>query len=297
MATLKSLRNRIKSVKSTQKITKAMKMVAAAKLRRAQEQAQAARPYAEKIAQMLSTLAVNVRAQGSGPELLVGRVDEQGNAIAKNYLLIVTTSDRGLCGAFNSSILRYTRNRVRELESEGKRVQLLILGKKGGDVLRGAYHSHILDTIRGISRRKPSFADADSVAKIAQDAFLEGKVDVVEIVYNKFISALSQQVTLQRLIPMETQGTATTGTDAAYEYEPSEEQILQSLLPHNLSVQIYRAILESSASEHGARMTAMDNATRNAGGMIKRLTLQYNRTRQAAITKELIEIISGAEAI
>lgn len=293
MPNLKSLKVRIASVKSTQKITKAMKMVAAAKLRRAQERAQAAEPYADRMNRMLVTLASNVK--GDNAPALLG-----GTGKSTKHLLIVATSDRGLCGAFNSSIVRAVRREVAFLKGQGKSVTLFCIGKKGYEQLKSQFSDIIVERIEGLSKKQIGYEDAESIAQTIIRRFEQEEFDVCSIVYNKFISAISQQVTKQQLVPLEwvtTQETPTPGSAAVYEFEPSEERILTDLLPRNLAVQILHALLENTASEQGARMSAMDNATRNAGDMIKRLTLVYNRTRQAAITKELIEIISGAEAV
>lgn len=293
MATLKALRNRIKSVKSTQKITKAMKMVAASKLRRAKEAAESARPYAEAMEKMLSSMAAGAASSGNAPKLLSGSGHEE------KHLIVVATSDRGLCGGFNSTIVRAARRRIRELRNNGKQVSILCIGAKGYDQLRGEFGSLIHEKVTNLSRRKLSYSDAEDIAKQLISTFNSGDADVITIVYNKFKSAISQIVTFQQLIPLQTEESvgqsATPGTP--YDYEPGEEEVLTELLPQNVGVQVYRALLENAASEQGARMTAMDNATRNAGEMIKKLTLSYNRSRQAAITKELIEIISGAEAV
>jgi len=292
MPSLKSLRLRINSVKSTQKITSAMKMVAASKLRRAQQQAEAARPYAERMERMMGALAASVADSPSAPVLLAGTGKDQ------THLVIPVTADRGLAGAFNSSIGRATRTLVRSLEAQGKTVKLLPVGRKGRDFLRRELSSRIIADISYAGKRRIEFTDAREIAARIINMLAAGEVDRVTIVYNRFVSVISQVVTEQQLVPapVPAAGTANAG-DAIYEYEPDEETILQRLLPQALAVQIYRALLESSAGEHGARMTAMDNATRNAGDMIKRLTTNYNRARQANITKELIEIISGAEAV
>ena len=293
MPSLKSLRVRINSVKSTQKITSAMKMVAAAKLRRAQEQAEAARPFAERMSRMLSSLAGSMAGSSGGPALLAGTGKDQV------HLVVVTTSDRGLCGAFNSSIVRGARQLIRQLQSEGKTVKILCVGRKGRDQLRRDYGRLIVDTMEEVGKRRLSFADAQRVTQRIVSMYEAGEFDVCTIIYNRFKSAISQIVTRQQLIPfpVEAGGSASADGGTVYEYEPDEEEILAALLPRNLSVQVFRALLENAASEQGARMSAMDSATRNAGDMIKRLTLNYNRTRQAMITKELIEIISGAEAV
>jgi len=294
MPSLKDLKNRIKSVKSTQKITKAMKVVAAAKLRRAREQAEAARPYSEAMERMLLSLAAGVGEGTSGPRLLAGTGKNE------THLLIVATSDRGLCGAFNSSIVRASRRKIRELQSEGKKVKLLCVGRKGYEQLFTEFGKLMIGKIELKSRRL-GYNDAEMVTKELTGHFETGEFDVAVVVYNSFKSAISQVVTFQQLIPLalppKKEEAVTKKIPAIYEYEPDEEEILAELLPRNLAVQTYRALLENAASEQGARMTAMDNATRNAGDMIKKLNLKYNRTRQAAITKELIEIISGAEAV
>ena len=295
MPNLKDLRGRITSVKSTQKITSAMKMVAASKLRRAQTAAEAARPYAERMERMLRALAASVRNSPTAPPMLIGTGRDQ------THLLIAVTADRGLAGAFNASIGRATRNLARRLETQGKTVKLMTVGRKGRDYLRREMASRIVGEVSYAGRKSIAFADADEIGKQIAEMLARGEVDVVTIVYNRFQSVISQVVTEQQLIPLPLPANEneepSAGPRAMYEFEPDEETILARLLPQNLSVQIYRALLESAAGEHGARMTAMDNATRNAGDMIKRLTLNYNRARQANITKELIEIISGAEAV
>jgi F-type H+-transporting ATPase subunit gamma len=294
MPSLKDLRNRITSVKATQKITSAMKLVAASKLRRAQEQAEAGRPYAERMARMLSSLAQGV--EGGGPRLMAGTGKDDV------HLLLVVTSDRGLCGAFNASIVREARRQIQRLLSEGKTVKLLTVGRKGRDLLRRDYSALMVQSWEDVGRRRLAFSEAQTVAERILDLFEAGEFDVASIVYNRFRSAIAQIVTVQQVIPFSIPETSQQAADAdelkaLYEFEPNEEEILADLLPRNLSIQVYRSLLESAASEQGARMTAMDNATRNAGDMIGRLTLTYNRTRQANITKELIEIISGAEAV
>lgn len=294
MPSLKTFRVRIASVKSTQKITSAMKMVAAAKFRRAQDQALAARPYAERMARMLGSLAGGA-ASGDGPTLLAGTGSD------KTHLVIVATSDRGLCGAFNSSIVRAARGFIRQLLAEGKTVKILCVGRKGRDQLRRDFARNIAETIDEVGKKRLSFADAQRVTDRVLALYAAGEFDVATLFYNRFKSAISQIPTKQQLIPFPveagTEAAPANESGAIYEFEPDEGEILNDLLPRNLAIQLYRALLENSASEQGARMSAMDNATRNAGDMIKRLTLQYNRTRQATITKELIEIISGAEAI
>jgi F-type H+-transporting ATPase subunit gamma len=293
MPSLKSLRVRINSVKSTQKITSAMKMVAAAKLRRAQEQAEAARPFAERMARMLGSLAGSL-AGGGGPALLSGTGKDQV------HLVVVTTADRGLCGAFNSSIVRGARQLIRQLLSEGKTVKIMTVGRKGRDQLRRDFSKLIVESMEDVGKRRLTFADAQRVTDRIIAMYQAGEFDVCTIVYNRFKSAISQIVTRQQIIPFPVEaggGNAANESGAIYEFEPDEEEILAALLPRNLAIQVFRALLENAASEQGARMSAMDSATRNAGDMIKRLTLNYNRTRQAMITKELIEIISGAEAV
>jgi len=295
MPSLKALRTRINSVKSTQKITSAMKMVAASKLRRAQQQAEAARPYAERMERMLGALAASIAGSPSAPRMLVGTGKDQV------HLLIPVTADRGLAGAFNTNIGRATRVLVRRLEVEGKTVKILAVGRKGRDFLRRELASRIVGDTTYAGKKRIDFTDAEDVAQRVTAMLTAGEIDVCTLIYNRFRSVISQIVTEQQLIPAPPppdQAEATAAlAGASYEFEPDEETILARLLPQNLAIQIYRALLESSAGEHGARMAAMDNATRNAGDMIKRLTLNYNRARQANITKELIEIISGAEAI
>lgn len=294
MPSLKSLKNRIASVKSTQKITKAMKMVAAAKLRRAQEAAEAARPYAERMEAVLASLATKADRGDSPSKLLVGTGRDDV------HLVVVATSERGLCGAFNTNIVRGARLKIDALLREGKQVKILCVGKKGRAVLRRFYGDMIIDTIDLSNVRRLGFANAQPIAERVIDMFDAGEFDVAWLFYAKFKSALVQEVTAQQLIPAALPVAAGGDADAAesvVEYEPSEEQILEALLPRNIAVQVFRALLENAASEQGSRMTAMDNATRNAGDMINRLTLQYNRSRQAAITTELTEIISGAEAL
>ncbi|MEY4679017.1 MAG: F0F1 ATP synthase subunit gamma [Alphaproteobacteria bacterium] len=294
MPSLKQYRTRIASVKSTQKITSAMKMVAAAKLRRAQEKAEAARPYAERMSRMLGSLAGSLSGGAGAPALLAG------TGRSEVHLVVVATSDRGLCGAFNSSIVRGARSHVRQLLSEGKQVRIFCVGRKGRDQLRRDFAKLIVGSMEDVGRRSLSFADAQRITDRILQMFAAGEFDVCSLFYARFRSAITQIVTRQQLIPFAIEGgagPAASAGGAVYEYEPDEEQILAELLPRNLSVQVFRALLENNASEQGARMTAMDNATRNAGDMIKRLTLSYNRQRQASITKELIEIISGAEAV
>ena len=290
MPSLKDLKVRINSVKSTQKITSAMKMVAAAKLRRAQEAAEAARPYAERMERMLGSLAASMAGREGAPVLLAGNGRDQVQ------LIVVMTSDRGLCGGFNSSIVRAARRKVGDLRSEGKQVKLFCVGRKGRDQLKRDLGDIIIGQMEEVGRPRLAFPVADQIGVKLVQLFEQGEFDVAHLVYNKFKSAMTQFVTFQQLIPFavpEGQGPS----DAFYDYEPDETEILEALLPRNLGVQVFRALLENSASEEGARMTAMDSATRNAGEMINKLTIFYNRSRQAYITKELIEIISGAEAV
>jgi len=295
MASLKDLRNRIRSVRSTQKITSAMKMVAASRLRRAQEQALAARPYAERMERMLGSLAANLRNQPNAPKLLAGTGSDQ------THLLLVATSDRGLAGGFNATILREARRTLRALQRDGKTVKLFTVGRKGRDALRRDNAKLIVESLTEIGRPRLTFANAEDIAGRLVERFDAGEFDTCTVVFNRFKSAISQIVTKQQLIPFavpeakEKDKADTKG--AIYTFEPEDNEILTELLPRNLAVQIFTALLENAASEQGARMTAMDNATRNAGEMIDRLNITYNRSRQAAITKELIEIISGAEAL
>jgi F-type H+-transporting ATPase subunit gamma len=297
MPSLKDLKNRIASVKSTQKITAAMKMVAASKLRRAQEQAEAGRPYAERMGRMLESLAANVSSNGQGPKLMTGTGKQDVQ------LLIVISSDRGLCGGFNGTIVREARRQIARLEGEGKTVKVMTVGRKARDQIRRTHPKSVFHSYEDIGRKRLSFSEADTITTKVLELYEAGEFDVASVIYNKFKSAMTQIVTVQQVVPFAVSGgeaaVADTGGElkAMYEFEPDEEQILADLLPKNLSIQVYRALLESAASEQGARMTAMDSATRNAGDMINKLTLTYNRTRQAVITKELIEIISGAEAI
>jgi len=292
MPSLKHLRVRINSVKATQKITSAMKMVAASKLRRAQEEAEAARPYAERMDRMVASVARTFVGDETAPKLL------RGTGSTERRLILVATSDRGLCGGFNGSIVRAVRARISERESEGDEVFLFPVGRKGIEQLRREYGEKFLDERDGPGSRGPTYQDASGIGEMLMNWFEAGKFDVCEIVYNRFESAMAQTVTFQQLIPFSGQDSGESSLDGAtYEFEPGEETILQRLLPRNIEIQIFRAMLENAASEHGARMMAMDNATRNAGDMIDKLSLTYNRTRQAMITTELIEIVSGAEAL
>ena len=293
MAALKELRVRIDSVKATRKITGAMKMVAASKLRRAQEAAEAARPYADRMARMTAALARAARDNESAPALLRGAGAED------RHLFVVATSDRGLCGGFNSAIVRAARARAAALEREGRTVALLTVGRKGREALRRDRESAIVEALEGVGARGVAFAEAAAIADNVARRFAAGEFHVCTLFYNRFVSAIRQEVTAQQLVPLPVEdGGADDGLGgAAWELEPDEETILAELLPRNMAVQVFRALLENAAGEQGARMMAMDNATRNAGDMIDRLTLTYNRSRQAAITGELIEIVSGAEAL
>ncbi len=290
MPSLKDLKTRINSVKSTRKITKAMQMVAAAKLRRAQEAAEMARPYAERMNAVMAGLAASVGDSATAPRLLSGTGSD------KVHLLVVMTSERGLCGGFNSTIVRLARTRLQELVAQGKEVKVLTVGKKGREQLKRDYAKHFVGHVDLSDVKRVGYVNASDIARDVLGRFDAGEFDVATIFYNRFQSVISQIPTAQQIIP------ATFDDEAAeistlYDYEPSEEAILEDLLPRAVATQIFTALLENAASEQGARMSAMDNATRNAGEMIDKLTIVYNRSRQAAITKELIEIISGAEAL
>jgi F-type H+-transporting ATPase subunit gamma len=293
MPSLKDLRLRINSVKSTRKITSAMKMVAASKLRRAQTAAEQGRPYAARMERMLGALAAGLAGQSGAPRLMVGTGKDH------THLLIVVTGDRGLCGGFNSSIARAARQTAAGLIAEGKTVKILTVGRKGRDQLKRDFAAQLVDGIEGIGKKGVTFAEVNEIADRVLTMFEDGAFDVATVIYNRFQSVISQVVTRQTLIPLPVPAVEEKkdSSGAIYEFEPDEESILADLLPRNLSVQLFRALLESNASEQGARMTAMDNATRNAGDMLNKLTVKYNRSRQAQITKELIEIISGAEAL
>jgi len=297
MPSLKDLKSRIASVKATQKITKAMKMVAAAKLRRAQEAAEAARPYAERMDKVLSSLSAANAGNADAPLLLSGTGRDQV------HLLIVATGERGLAGGFNSSIIRMARDHALKLLAQGKTVKILTVGRKGNDILRRSFRENIVDYITFREVKQLSFVHADQVAHKVLAMYNAGEFDIATLFFARFASVISQVATAQQIIPAKfdqvktTNDAAATASSAIYEYEPSEEEILEDLLPKNVAVQIFRALLENNASFYGAQMSAMDNATRNAGDMINKLTLSYNRQRQAQITKELIEIISGAEAL
>lgn len=308
MPSLRDYRDRIKSVKSTRKITSAMKMVAASKLRRAQEHAEAAQPYAQAMSDMLARVAKNVVVNASSSRLLVGTGED------KKHLIVVVSADRGLCGGFNSNLARSVAQKILRLESEGKTVGLVFVGRKARDVIKNMHGSKIWESFLGMTgKNKVEFVDANEVTSYILDKFDAGEFDKCHLAYNSFVSVLSQKPTMQQIIPFDIESAVATdasanndtveekvndtGPSSPYAFEPEEEKILSALLPRNIGVQIYSAMLDSAAGEHAARMTAMDNATRNAGEMINDLTLQYNRARQAYITKELIEIISGAEAL
>ena len=291
MPSLKDLRNRISSVKATQKITKAMQMVAAAKLRRAQSAAEAARPYAERMAGVLANLAAGLTPGPQTPRLLAG------TGADRTHLLIVCTAERGLCGAFNSSIARLARDHAVRLAAEGRTVKMICVGKKGYDLLRRQFERQIVDFVDLRGARTLGFEHADGIAQNILARFDNGEFDVATLFYSRFRSVIAQIPTAQQIVPADVSTGAAGAAEVSYDYEPGEAEILADLLPRNLTIQIFRALLENAASEQGARMSAMDNATRNAGDMIKKQTMTYNRTRQAQITKELIEIISGAEAL
>jgi len=291
MASLKDLKNRIASVKSTQKITKAMQMVAAAKLRRAQDAAVAARPYAERMGKVLASLAAAYAGREDAPALLGGTGKDQV------HLLVVATGERGLAGGFNSSIARLARETAQGLLGQGKTVKILTVGRKGNDILKRVFADKIVDTISFRDVRQLGYVNAASVGEKILAMYENGEFDVATLFFARFKSVISQIPTAHKLIPAQFEPNGDAAQTLNYEYEPDEEAILNDLLPRNISVQVFRALLENSASFYGAQMSAMDNATRNAGDMIKKLTLVYNRQRQAQITKELIEIISGAEAL
>lgn len=288
MPSLKDLKNRIGSVKNTRKITKAMQMVAAAKLRRAQEAAEAARPYAERMNAVMAGLAASVGQSATAPRLLAGTGSD------KVHLLVVMTAERGLCGGFNSSIARLARVHANQLLAQGKTVKILTVGKKGREQLKRDLSNHFVGHVDLSEVKRVGYSNAQAIAKDVLARFDAGEFDVATLFYNRFQSVISQIPTAQQVIPAQFEGGAMS---SLYDYEPSEEAILADLLPRGVATQVFAALLENGASEQGARMSAMDNATRNAGDMINKLTIQYNRSRQAAITKELIEIISGAEAL
>ena len=291
MASLDDLRKRIVSVKSTQKITKAMKMVAAAKLRKAQESAEKGRPYSEKMHNIILNLTDSISDPANAPKLLVGTGKEQ------IHLCVVMTSDRGLCGGFNSNICRLAKNYFLKVLKEGKTLKIITVGLKGNDQLKREYGKYIINKISFKDRKKISFNEADEVGKIILELFEKNEFDKCVLFYNNFKNVITQIPQAQQIIPAEKRESSKTKNEIFYEFEPEEDEILEDLLPKNISTQVFKAFLENSASEQGSRMTAMDNATRNAGDLVKSLTIVYNRSRQAAITKELIEIISGAESL
>ena len=292
MASLDDLKKRISSVKSTQKITKAMKMVAAAKLRRAQENAEKGRPYSEKMNNIILNLSSGIADKQNAPKLLTGSGEE------KVHLCIVLTSDRGLCGGFNSNIIRKAKTYFQKILNEGKALKIITVGSKGYDQLKRVYNENIIEKISFKESKNTNYFDADKVGKIIIDRFQKKEFDVCAIFYNQFKNVITQIPQEQQIVPLKASEEKKESLDEnSYEFEPEEDEILGNLLPKNISTQIFKAMLENSASEQGSRMTAMDNATRNAGEMVEKLTIQYNRSRQAAITKELIEIISGAESL
>jgi len=291
MASLDDLKKRISSVKSTQKITKAMKMVAAAKLRKAQEGAEKGRPYSEKMHNIILNLSKNISDKENAPKLLFG----SGNN--NIHLCIVMTSDRGLCGGFNSNIIKKAKKYFQQKQDEGKTIKIITVGSKGYDQLKRQFGDNIIEKISFKESKNVNFFDAEKVGKIIIEKFLNNEFDICTIFYNKFKNVISQIPQEQQIIPLETKDNDENKLDDNYEFEPEEDEILANLLPKNISTQIFKAMLENSASEQGSRMSAMDNATRNAGEMVDKLTIEYNRSRQAAITKELIEIISGAESL
>lgn len=291
MPSLKDLKNRIGSVKNTRKITKAMQMVAAAKLRRAQEAAEAARPYADRMAAVMAGLTASAAGSSSAPRLLSGTGED------RRHLLVVMTSERGLAGGFNSSIVKLARQRLSELQAQGKQVELLTVGKKGREQLKREYGNLFVHHFDMSEVKRIGYENAREIADEILDRFEAGQFDVATLFYNRFESVISQVPTARQVIPAVVEEGAEASASALYDYEPDEHAILNDLLPRSVATQVFAALLENAASEQGARMSAMDNATRNAGDMIDRLTTEYNRSRQAAITKELIEIISGAEAL
>ena len=290
MASLDDLKKRIASVKSTQKITKAMKMVAAAKLRRAQESAEKGRPYSQKMNNVILNLSSGISDKENAPKLLSGTGNE------KVHLCVVMTSDRGLCGGFNSNIIKKAKSYFSKILNEGKDLKIITVGSKGNDQLKRVYGDKIIENISFKESKNANYFDADKVGKMVIEKFQAGEFDVCTIFYNQFKNVITQIPQAQQIIPLNNEGDE-NGSDESYEFEPDEDEILSNLLPKNISTQIFKAMLENSASEQGSRMSAMDNATRNAGEMVDKLTIEYNRSRQAAITKELIEIISGAESL
>ncbi len=291
MASLDDLKKRIASVKSTQKITKAMKMVAAAKLRRAQESAEKGRPYSEKMNNIILNLSSGISDKENAPKLLSG----SGND--KVHLCVVMTSDRGLCGGFNSNIIKKAKSYFTKLVEEGKDLKIITVGSKGNDQLKRAYSDKIIANISFKESKHANYFDAEKVGKMVIEKFEAEEFDVCTIFYNQFKNVITQIPQAQQIIPLNVENSEEDKSEDSYEFEPDEDEILSNLLPKNISTQIFKAMLENSASEQGSRMSAMDNATRNAGEMVDKLTIEYNRSRQAAITKELIEIISGAESL
>ena len=291
MASLDDLKKRIASVKSTQKITKAMKMVAAAKLRRAQESAEKGRPYSEKMNNVILNLSSGISDKENAPKLL------SGTGYDKVHLCVVMTSDRGLCGGFNSNIIKKAKSYFSKILSEGKELKIITVGSKGNDQLKRMYGDKIIENISFKESKNANYFDADKVGKIVIDKFESSEFDICTIFYNQFKNVITQIPQAQQIIPLNSEDSEENTSEESYEFEPDEDEILSNLLPKNISTQIFKAMLENSASEQGSRMSAMDNATRNAGEMVDKLTIQYNRSRQAAITKELIEIISGAESL
>jgi F-type H+-transporting ATPase subunit gamma len=291
MASLDDLRKRIVSVKSTQKITKAMKMVAAAKLRKAQESAEKGRPYSEKMQNIILNLTESISDPTNAPKLLVGTGKEQ------IHLCVVMTSDKGLCGGFNSNICRLAKNYFLKVLKDGKTLKIITIGSKGHDQLKREYSKHIINKLSFKDKKKISFTEADEVGKIIIDLFSKNEFDKCILFYNNFKNVMTQIPEAQQIIPTEVKKNSKKNEEIFYEFEPDEDEILEDLLPKNISTQVFKAFLENSASEQGSRMTAMDSATRNAGDLVNKLTINYNRSRQAVITKELIEIISGAESL
>jgi F-type H+-transporting ATPase subunit gamma len=291
MASLDDLKKRIASVKSTQKITKAMKMVAAAKLRKAQESAEKGRPYSEKMNNIILNLSCGISDKENAPKLLSGTGND------KVHLCVVMTSDRGLCGGFNSNIIKKAKSYFSKILSEGKELKIITVGSKGNDQLKRMYGDKIIENISFKESKNANYFDADKVGKIVIDKFVSSEFDICTIFYNQFKNVITQIPQAQQIIPLNSENSEDNTSEESYEFEPDEDEILSNLLPKNISTQIFKAMLENSASEQGSRMSAMDNATRNAGEMVDKLTIQYNRSRQAAITKELIEIISGAESL
>jgi len=291
MASLDDLKKRISSVKSTQKITKAMKMVAAAKLKRAQDNAEKGRPYSQKMNNIILNLSNGISDKSNAPKLLSGTGNEQ------IHLCVIMTSDRGLCGGFNANIIKKAKSYFLKLKQEGKELKIITVGSKGNDQLKRVYGDKIIENISFKNSKNANYFDAEKVGKTIIDRFEKHEFDICTIFYNQFKNVITQIPQAQQIIPLNTEKNNEDKSEESYEFEPDEDEILSNLLPKNISTQIFKAMLENSASEQGARMSAMDNATRNAGEMVDKLTIEYNRSRQAAITKELIEIISGAESL